>query len=700
MNLMNTIKKVLLRGIPIIGALAASQALAIEGLNLSVQCPDVVLSWPSTPGQNYIIQYRPTLDPSTPWQTLTNFYPADWTTNVTVFVHSNQVECASQSLMSSAMVSSVRNYSPALQEAVLGGQDFYYTTPPPMPDVRVQTNGTYVYVPWEQVYGLVPQIRMPISQSLRERVIESLTQAALESSLAEMQDAPPPPFDDGPLDSGGESFTNSMGFYQVVQDGVQIANSSITNLTNGILSDTLTIRFEAGNADPSNGTNLIGTLSSAVLLIDGEKFKGDGASITAPPTLPWEFTLDTAYLENGDHTVQVEVFWFDPFGNNDGTETMFPSRNSDTVTITVSNGVYYPQWEEQIGEAATNAAFFLKTSCTNADWTLDIYDVGSNFVQQLIGHTDDGIIEAYWNMVDTNGVARTNADVDSEFFAIATVADPIIKKTPPKKRVKNDWPEHGIWTVAYLDYFKHFYSPDNNMKGHINRFALTAQKYGGYWLYYPPAGATNDIGQTYPLRYWDPKHTNEVVTSGQIAKDSAMLKRFLSNTNSRNFFYRGHGGPDQVGYVTASELAKVIKHRYRFVLLQACNTADGSLDHAFGIKGPGQFDIPYYQKSGVRPASFMGNRGKSRFGNWAPQNINGVDYDGTIPWQVPYLYYNFLFYWDAELMGWDLFSSMGEAILDLPAIDGWSYDDHPGRRLTIYGYPFLHIDEYNYRNSW
>jgi hypothetical protein len=51
-------------------------------------------------------------------------------------------------------------------------------------------------------------------------------------------------------------------------------------------------------------------------------------------------------------------------------------------------------------------------------------------------------------------------------------------------------------------------------------------------------------------------------------------------------------------------------------------------------------------------------------------------------------------------MGWDLFSSMGEAILDLPPITGWSAEAQPGVALKIYGYPFLHIDEYNYRSSW
>ena len=39
---------------------------AIEGLQISVQCPDVVLGWPSTSGENYIVQWRPSLSTNTP----------------------------------------------------------------------------------------------------------------------------------------------------------------------------------------------------------------------------------------------------------------------------------------------------------------------------------------------------------------------------------------------------------------------------------------------------------------------------------------------------------------------------------------------------------------------------------------------------------------------------------------------------------
>jgi hypothetical protein len=81
----------------VLAALVASSASvsAIEGLQISVQCPDVILGWPSNPGENYVVQWRPTLSPSTPWVTLTNSLPADWTINWTTFVHSNQVQCSS-----------------------------------------------------------------------------------------------------------------------------------------------------------------------------------------------------------------------------------------------------------------------------------------------------------------------------------------------------------------------------------------------------------------------------------------------------------------------------------------------------------------------------------------------------------------------------------------------------------------------------
>lgn len=102
--------KILTKGA--IGAIAlvlasAANTSAIEGLQISLECSNVVLSWPSIEGESYIVQYRPTLDPGIAWQTLTNDLPATSGTNITLFVHSNIVQypnCGGSGM--SAMMSS------------------------------------------------------------------------------------------------------------------------------------------------------------------------------------------------------------------------------------------------------------------------------------------------------------------------------------------------------------------------------------------------------------------------------------------------------------------------------------------------------------------------------------------------------------------------------------------------------------------
>jgi hypothetical protein len=50
------------------------QTQAIDGLGIAIQSTNVVVSWPSSGFETFLIQSRPTLDPSTPWATVTNNY--------------------------------------------------------------------------------------------------------------------------------------------------------------------------------------------------------------------------------------------------------------------------------------------------------------------------------------------------------------------------------------------------------------------------------------------------------------------------------------------------------------------------------------------------------------------------------------------------------------------------------------------------
>lgn len=70
---------------------SAVHSFAIEGIQVSVQSSNVVLSWPSATNETYIVQYLPALQSTNSWLTLTDGFPATLNTNLTVFVESNAV---------------------------------------------------------------------------------------------------------------------------------------------------------------------------------------------------------------------------------------------------------------------------------------------------------------------------------------------------------------------------------------------------------------------------------------------------------------------------------------------------------------------------------------------------------------------------------------------------------------------------------
>lgn len=682
-------------GVAALLGLTTLQTFAIEGLQISVQCSNVCLSWPSIEGKNYIVQYRQTLNPSDMWQTLTSAWPAVAGTNFTSFVHSNVVQnpsCGCGGTSFAAMASSGNRLSAARAVAEIM---------PPVP-MAIPVNGSgggvplALYPPGFDLSGLL--IYDPATGETLSGAGYTMTASSPLTARMSGDGSSPTPMG-GPVPDGGSGDTPAepeTGFYRVVQDGVQVWDSCILTLTNGVLSNSVAIAFEAGNsANDGTGTNVLGDIVCADLIVDGAKFAGDGVLGSPTNTSPWRFSMDTAYLENGDHTLQVEVTWLNP-DNSDGNHVNI-TRQSDSITITVSNAIYYPQWEPEIGEAGISA-YFLKTTCTNADWKIDIFDVSNRLAQTLSGHTDDGTIAAYWNMVDTNGVTRTNADVDTEFSALVTVADPITKPTPNKNQRKKNWPDHAVWTVAYQDFFKFEYSANSLMQRALNMLTLTAGKFGGYWIYYPQPGQTNDLGQTYPMRYQKSNHYDTNLNSTTEFLDEQLLRRFLSNTNSRNFFFDGHGSPNSIAGISSSLLKATIQNRYRFVMLDACSTANGDLDKAFGINGPGLFAVTYYENTGIRPAAFCGYDTDVTYAVGGPVTVNGVTYDDTIPDDVPYFISNFSFYWDSTLGNQRLRDAINNAGSNLPNPGG---PDGREYHWVIYGYDDLRIDEVNHgSDTW
>jgi hypothetical protein len=178
--------------------------------------------------------------------------------------------------------------------------------------------------------------------------------------------------------------------------------------------------------------------------------------------------------------------------------------------------------------------------------------------------------------------------------------------------------------------------------------------------------------------------------------DQQLLRRFLSNTNSRNFFYDGHGNAYSFADIDPNVLKWTVQHRYRFVMIDACSSANGNLDQVFGIKGPGRFAQSYYHNTGIRPGAFCGYNTDVDYATGGPVTINGVLYDDTIPDSVPYFITNFIFYWDPATVGYRLNDAIYYASNALSPPGGYNdREDH----WVIYGYDDLRIDDFNHASD-
>jgi hypothetical protein len=635
--------------------ITAANSLAIEGLNLSVQCTNVVLSWPSVDGSgdSYVVMRRTDLSSNSTWTVLANYYAAATGTNVTMFIDYGVItnpSCGCGTGGSFAIMAPMMRNSAAVPVAL-----------PPLP-MAMCADGLGV---------AVPLLLYPPGYDLSSLNIFDPSSAAWVSG-SDYVAGPALPggaTPDVPMPrgggSGGGGATNvppETGFYEVVKMG-----ATLYGLTNGMtIADVVDLPVEVAETS--------GQLTTLTLEDSGVPIAS--TIHVAPFELPVPImVLDTTLMSNGVHTISVHAFTTDPAdGTEDGSGAIYED-DSPAFTVTVSNEISFPNWMPAFGELGNSMVISAQSAHTNVDWYLDVYDSQYNYIGTMWAVTPDGNIFVVWDLVGPDGTLHTDNTFEfvlSTFSGGSLLASRVV---PPSYKVTDPWAGPGDWVVVNQQAWNGVVGSDE-LDMMTDGFATEAQMLG---LTVRP---TAPAGSGYRIRFDD---TNNAYS------DWANFRAALYNPLSRNLFYLGHGSPKGMGYsqrstnlsILATEIASNLltippgqtnSHKYRFVCIDGCSTAPGTLPESFGIIHKENVNGTNYVDASLRPSAFAG---------WDDDKYIGLV--GSINLSHVYFFQHFQYEW--------AFHGVKEAF-DNAARYG-DVVNLSTSHLKVFGYWFLGLNQFN-----
>jgi hypothetical protein len=371
-----------------------------------------------------------------------------------------------------------------------------------------------------------------------------------------------------------------------------------------------------------------------------------GDSIQAAPfNLPLALTVDTTQMSNGVHQISASARWDVYSATNDEDDGGLAEADSPPVTVNVYNEISFPNWVPEFGELGNSLLIWANSAHTDADWYIDIYDSHYSYIGTFGGHTDDGNISGIWNLIGPYGEPHTN---DNFFvFVVTTVFDDpesAYAVSPPIYKKLEQWSGAGAWVAV----------EQHAWDGSIDR-ELLYEELAGF------VGAAQNVGwQVSPPPYQGdyniaPHALNFGADNPQGDADWQAFRNALYDPHSRNLVYFGHGGPDGLGYnpananryITAAEIGNVLhtipagqtnSHSFRFVFLDGCSTAKGTLPEAFGIFHKENVPGWEYADASLRYSAFVG---------WPKDKWIGI-LNGAY---INYDHVNFITYIQGEMLG-------------------------------------------------
>ena len=567
----------------------AVHTYAIEGLQLFLQCSNVVLTWPSVEGETYIVQYRPTLDTNSTWETLASSLPAEIGMTNTTFVHSNAVIMAVCDGGGSFATMSYGGNETSLTATIV--EDDTPTEP-----VVISTNGVGSPVPLRLFPPGFDLSGYYIYDPSSDKLVSGSLLSSSFDGEAQLDDLDPPTGEGGGATNESSGFISETGFYRVVRNGIHFYG-----LTNGaVLSDIVSIPIEISltSTDAITGISFYSS--------DGSPLVGANGSENAPWVLEW----DTHMVPNGTYSIYAEV--------NFASDT---SATNELISVTVSNFVSFPNYFTRNFEDWM--WLYAEVETPEADYEVAMYADETNYLGSFFGSTSNGVISFLWDLTDGQGYTFTNDTFSAEYIITPTSSSfgPQQDGLQTTVTATNSWAREYAWKGSGIGKFVVAYSPlDNNGTRTLKIGLMVSGGSGGEY-----GGVTQTLG-TYGLGPYQLSPGNQQGSAFQMYDGitKTNLLSYLWDMSYRNFYYFGHGSPSAVGgapgttvpTITATDFRRVLynfpssrkplnAHPYRLVFFDGCRVGAGSMCEQFGI--PTQTtDNNFFLYSGVRSRAFFG----------------------------------------------------------------------------------------------
>ncbi len=322
---------------------SAVQSQAITNTVIAVSGTNIVLSWPSFGYENYLVQYRQTLNPDDSWACLTNAFHANSTNRTTLTLYGLAAGSGGNGGSFSVKTKGV-NMNALMSSGPLA--------------VPLSGSGggapVSIYPPGFDFSNF--NIFDPLSGDTVSGV-DYVRSAPIQQTMA-AQDVPLP--EGGPQPNGGGSPAPTTGFFRVFH----IPNFLI-NFTNYTFSGLwfIPIDYAAPDAD-------VNYVEHTTVLIGGQPtdeaqfMPYDIGGVTY-----WGVGINFARFPNGTNTIQLVTTVRQSNVIGDDTPEMVFSNAP--AAINIQNLISYTNWSDLI----INGSYTFNLQCVpNVDWEIDIID--------------------------------------------------------------------------------------------------------------------------------------------------------------------------------------------------------------------------------------------------------------------------------------------------------------------------------------